>query len=148
MSEQATRMLIKKGGIIFLIRSLSSCIISLKDWLNPELGFYFCLGNKLNKLLNYYLRKIIQSWNILLWKGPTRITEPSGLHTGPPSIQTPCLGALSMLLELRQLSTMTAALGSLFHAHHPLVQSLSSYYPTWPSPLSLAAFSNAWSISS
>lgn len=37
-----------------------------------------------------------------------------------------CLRVLiQMLLELQHLSTVTTALGCLFHAHHPLVKNIS-----------------------
>jgi len=45
----------------------------------------------------------------------------SWLHTGPPSNQTLSPRALH---ELQQLGAVLTALGSLFHAHHPLVKNV------------------------
>lgn len=44
---------------------------------------------------------IIESQNISICKGPTRITESNPwLHTGPPNIQTTCLDAELYCLQL------------------------------------------------
>jgi len=47
------------------------------------------------------ITKQTESWNILSWKEPTRITEStSGLNKGTSKIQTLCLRVLSDTTEL------------------------------------------------
>ena len=79
-----------------------------------------------------HLDTVTESYNILIWKGPTWIIKSnSWLHTGPSNIQTQCV--VQMLLELCQLEATITALENLFHAHHHLVKNLS-LAPTSPSP--------------
>ena len=86
--------------------------------------------NYLHSFINFcsdeYLVSL-HSENILSWKWPTRIIESnSWLHTGPAKIQILRLTVLSKyflksgILGLWPLT----ALGSLFHAHHPLAKNL------------------------
>ena len=82
----------------------------------------------------YQCPRIIELSTIQSWKGLARIIESkSWHHPGPPKIQTLCLSVIQMLLELQQLRAVLTALGSPFHAHHPLVQTLS-LTSTPPSP--------------
>ena len=66
-------------------------------------------------------RDLQDHWNELL--APHRSTQISN-----SMIES----VVQMPLELQQLGAVPAALGSLFHAHHPLVQSLF-LIPLWPS---------------
>ena len=75
-----------------------------------------------------------ESQNSLSFKGNTKIIRShSWIHTGQTKIQTPwCLRALFKHWTL-QRGVVTTALGSLFHAHCPLVQNLF-LTPSCPSP--------------
>ena len=68
---------------------------------------------------------------------PHRITQ----NPNPMSEST-----IQMLLELQQLRAVPTALGSLFHAYRPLVQTLS-LTPTCPSQHSSMLFPQALSLS-
>ena len=76
----------------------------------------------------------IESRNIPSWKGPTRfILSNPWLHRDFPKSNPMPESTDQMFLELLQLSVMSSALGSLFHVHHPLVQTLP-LTPRCPSP--------------
>ena len=57
----------------------------------------------------------------------TRVIESNPwLHAAPPQNPNPMSeSTVQILLELQQLRAVPTALGSLFHAHHALVQNLS-----------------------
>ena len=115
-----------------------------KDW--DDDGSYQSMGENINLLIISYrcihltvpghsvdaFALWVISGNIFLvaenhrisWVGKI-IYSSFWLHMGSPKIQTIFLRALSKcFLNSSRMSAMTTALGSLFHAHHPLVQNI------------------------